>query len=74
MGGPSRSACSPQFEIIEMAFSGASPQAVFNLDLGYSSEDDALLDWEQYAGTAHVGSGWLCAAAPLLTAPCVLQG
>jgi hypothetical protein len=24
-------------------------QAVFNLDLDYS-DDDALLDWEQYAG------------------------
>ena len=28
----------------------AALQAVFNLDLDYS-DDDALLDWEQYAGT-----------------------
>lgn len=40
-------------------------QAVFNLDLGYSSEDDALLDWEQYAGNApFVALGRSCDGRP----------
>ncbi len=30
-------------------------QAVFNLDIDYS-DDDALLDWEQYAGEC--ATGW----------------
>lgn len=40
--------------------SSAPPQAVFNLDLDYS-DDDALLDWEQYAGgCCRTGTGHPC--------------